>query len=102
MAAALLLVGALPLVHSSVLLAGAAVDRSSITMDVGVGWEVTFHEPTIAGGHINTTLFHSSGGQQVVMVTDSLAITCLFFAIEPFAKHVFSPEQYYGHGPYSS
>ena len=75
---------------------------TSLTLDGGAGWEVSFSPPVIAAGHINTTLFHSSSGQTVQMVTDSLAITCLFFAIEPFAKHVFSPEQYYGHGPYSS
>eukprot|EP01045_Picozoa_sp_COSAG04_P023496 COSAG04_NODE_2797_length_3563_cov_16.847330_2_plen_157_part_00 len=75
---------------------------TSLTLDGGAGWEVSFSPPVLAAGHINTTLFHESGGQTVQMVTDSLAITCLFFAIEPFAKHVFSPEQYYGHGPYSS
>ena len=55
--------------------------RASLTVEGGPGWELTFHEPVIAGGHINTTLYHEPANQ-VQMLSNSLAITCLFFGIE--------------------
>eukprot|EP01050_Picozoa_sp_SAG11_P012609 SAG11_NODE_1413_length_4981_cov_2.208726_1_plen_141_part_00 len=71
------------------------------TVEGGEGWELTFHEPVIAGGHLNTTLLHQSNGTQVQMLSNSLSIACLFFGIEEGrAKHVFSAEQNYGHGTY--
>eukprot|EP01045_Picozoa_sp_COSAG04_P036931 COSAG04_NODE_9204_length_887_cov_1.321066_2_plen_64_part_01 len=45
---------------------------TSLTVDGGAGWELSFSPPVIAAGHINITLFHLSGGQNVQMVTDSL------------------------------
>jgi hypothetical protein len=37
----------------------------SLTVEGGAGWELTFHEPVIAGGRLNTTLLRLSNGTRV-------------------------------------
>jgi hypothetical protein len=82
-------------------LGAVPIASGSLTVEGGDGWELTFHEPVIAGGRINTTKLHQE--DQLQMLSNSLAITCLFFGIEEGrAKHIFSPEQYYGHGAYAA
>jgi hypothetical protein len=74
---------------------------STLTVEGGAGWELTFHEPVITGGRINTTKLHEEDRLQ--MLSDPLAITCLFFICieQGCAKHIFSPEQYFGHGAWA-
>ena len=71
----------------------APATPTSTAVDAGM-FELVFSAPVLAGGRINTSRYHAVN--EVQMLSNSLAITCLFFALEPYAESIFSTEQFYG------
>ena len=63
-------------------------------------WEIAFEPPVLVTGAINTSAALGSVAtrRNVVMLSDSLTVPCLFFPIERYAKNIFSIEQGYGIG----
>eukprot|EP01051_Picozoa_sp_SAG22_P011734 SAG22_NODE_1156_length_5335_cov_2.046600_1_plen_648_part_10 len=83
--------------------ARARAPRASVTVEAAPGWEATWEAPVIVAGIVNTTALEANASSVPQMLTDSLAISCLFFSLErENGTHLFSSEQYYGHGVYSS
>ena len=63
-------------------------------------WRLTLHPPVIVAGHINATRLRAEDSVQPF--DNTLGIPCIFFGMEwPYAKSIWSSEQYYALDNYS-
>eukprot|EP01051_Picozoa_sp_SAG22_P006172 SAG22_NODE_395_length_11139_cov_14.562500_7_plen_129_part_00 len=90
-----------PAVLALLLLAARRPAEAAAAGDPPPGkWEITFEPPVLVSGAINTSsaLGSIATRRNIVTLSDSLSVPCLFFPIERYAKNIFSIEQDYGIG----